>query len=122
LKRAHTQVRPYVISPPPALGGSYKDLIKLFETKYYPGIRVDAFRASGEELTVRRDEGTRACCSAIIRRCSKIIPTIPRKLVNVIAAGEIVASELFGFGRRFQPPVQVRILRMQAGNKRAGTN
>ena len=36
-------------------GGSYKELVKLFETKY-PGIQIDAFRAGGSDLaTAHRD-------------------------------------------------------------------
>jgi iron(III) transport system substrate-binding protein len=40
-------------------GGSYKELIKLFETKY-PGIQVDAFRAGGSDLVVRMEEEYKA--------------------------------------------------------------
>ena len=40
-------------------GGSYKELIKLFETKY-PGIQVDAFRAGGADLMVRMEEEYKA--------------------------------------------------------------
>ena len=40
-------------------GGSYKELIKLFETKY-PGIQIDAFRAGGSDLVVRIGEEYKA--------------------------------------------------------------
>ena len=40
-------------------GGSYKELIKLFETKY-PGIQVEAFRAGGADLMVRMEEEYKA--------------------------------------------------------------
>jgi iron(III) transport system substrate-binding protein len=40
-------------------GGSYKELVKLFETKY-PGIQVDAFRAGGSDLVVRMEEEYKA--------------------------------------------------------------
>ena len=40
-------------------GGSYKELVKLFETKY-PGIQVDAFRAGGSDLVVRMQEEYKA--------------------------------------------------------------
>lgn len=40
-------------------GGSYKELMKLFETKY-PGIQVDAFRAGGADLMVRMEEEYKA--------------------------------------------------------------
>jgi len=40
-------------------GGSYKELVKLFETKY-PGIQVEPFRAGGAELVVRMEEEYKA--------------------------------------------------------------
>jgi iron(III) transport system substrate-binding protein len=40
-------------------GGSYKELIKLFEIKY-PGIQIDAFRAGGSDLVVRIGEEYKA--------------------------------------------------------------
>jgi iron(III) transport system substrate-binding protein len=40
-------------------GGSYKELVKLFETKY-PGIQVEPFRAGGADLVVRMEEEYKA--------------------------------------------------------------
>jgi hypothetical protein len=40
-------------------GDSYKALSRAFETKY-PGVRVEAFRAGGSELTVRMSEEIKA--------------------------------------------------------------
>lgn len=40
-------------------GGSYKALVTAFEAKY-PGVSVEAFRASGSELTVKLEEETKA--------------------------------------------------------------
>ena len=40
-------------------GGSYKEMMKLFETKY-PGIQIDAFRAGGSDLVVRIGEEYKA--------------------------------------------------------------
>jgi iron(III) transport system substrate-binding protein len=40
-------------------GGSYKELVKLYEAKY-PGIQVEPFRAGGAELTVRLEEEYKA--------------------------------------------------------------
>lgn len=40
-------------------GGSYKALADSFEKKY-PGVKVEAFRASGSELTVKLEEETKA--------------------------------------------------------------
>jgi iron(III) transport system substrate-binding protein len=40
-------------------GASYKELVKLFETKY-PGIQVEPFRAGGAELIVRMQEEYKA--------------------------------------------------------------
>ena len=40
-------------------GGSYKALVSAFEKKY-PGVKVEAFRASGNDLTVKLEEETKA--------------------------------------------------------------
>lgn len=40
-------------------GGSYKAMVKAFETKY-PGVTVEAFRASGSDITVRMMEESKA--------------------------------------------------------------
>lgn len=40
-------------------GGSYKALVNVFEKKY-PGVKVEAFRASGADLTVKLQEESRA--------------------------------------------------------------
>lgn len=40
-------------------GGSYKALVSAFEKKY-PGVIVEAFRATGSELTVKLEEETKA--------------------------------------------------------------
>ena len=40
-------------------GGSYKEIIRVFESKY-PGIKVEAYRASGSELVVRMEEEYKA--------------------------------------------------------------
>lgn len=40
-------------------GDSYKGMIKAFETKY-PGIKVEAYRASGHDITTRMMEETKA--------------------------------------------------------------
>jgi iron(III) transport system substrate-binding protein len=40
-------------------GGSYKEIVNVFEAKY-PGVKVEAFRASGSELTVKLEEETKA--------------------------------------------------------------
>jgi iron(III) transport system substrate-binding protein len=40
-------------------GGSYKELIRVFESKY-PGIKVEAFRASGNDIVVRMEEEAKA--------------------------------------------------------------
>ncbi len=40
-------------------GGSYKEMVRAFEVKY-PGVRVEAFRAGGSDLTVRMTEETKA--------------------------------------------------------------
>jgi iron(III) transport system substrate-binding protein len=40
-------------------GGSYKELMKVFESKY-PGIKVESFRASGNDLVVRLEEEAKA--------------------------------------------------------------
>jgi iron(III) transport system substrate-binding protein len=40
-------------------GASYKELVKAFESKY-PGVKVDAYRASGADLVVRLQEEARA--------------------------------------------------------------
>ncbi|HXV78713.1 MAG TPA: extracellular solute-binding protein [Candidatus Binatia bacterium] len=40
-------------------GGSYKALVNAFEKKY-PGVKVEAFRASGADLTVKLEEETKA--------------------------------------------------------------
>jgi len=40
-------------------GGSYKALVTAFEKKY-PGVNVDAFRASGSDLTVKLEEEAKA--------------------------------------------------------------
>src|SRR5262245_12992357 len=40
-------------------GGSYKALADGFEKKY-PGVKVESFRASGSELTVKLEEETKA--------------------------------------------------------------
>ncbi|HZA57164.1 MAG TPA: ABC transporter substrate-binding protein [Candidatus Udaeobacter sp.] len=40
-------------------GGSYKEIIKAFETKYL-GIKVESFRASGNDLVVRLEEEAKA--------------------------------------------------------------
>lgn len=40
-------------------GGSYKALVNAFEAKY-SGVKVEAFRASGSELTVKLEEETKA--------------------------------------------------------------
>jgi iron(III) transport system substrate-binding protein len=40
-------------------GGSYKELVNVFEAKY-PGVKVEAFRASGSELTTKLDEEAKA--------------------------------------------------------------
>lgn len=40
-------------------GGSYKEIIRVFECKY-PGIKVEAYRASGSELVVRMEEEYKA--------------------------------------------------------------
>jgi iron(III) transport system substrate-binding protein len=36
-------------------GGSYKEIIKVFEAKY-PGVKVESFRASGNDIVVRMEE------------------------------------------------------------------
>jgi iron(III) transport system substrate-binding protein len=40
-------------------GGSYKEIVNVFEKKY-PGVKVEAFRASGSDLTVKLEEETKA--------------------------------------------------------------
>ena len=40
-------------------GGSYKEIVNVFEKKY-PGVKVEAFRASGSDLTLKLDEETKA--------------------------------------------------------------
>jgi iron(III) transport system substrate-binding protein len=40
-------------------GGSYKELVNVFEKKY-PGVKVEAFRASGADLTVKLEEEAKA--------------------------------------------------------------
>jgi iron(III) transport system substrate-binding protein len=40
-------------------GGSYKALVNAFEAKY-PGVKVEAFRASGSDLTVKLEEEAKA--------------------------------------------------------------
>jgi iron(III) transport system substrate-binding protein len=40
-------------------GGSYKELVKAFETKY-AGVKVDVYRASGADLVVRLEEEAKA--------------------------------------------------------------
>jgi iron(III) transport system substrate-binding protein len=40
-------------------GGSYKALVSAFEKKY-PGVKVEAFRASGSDLTVKLEEEAKA--------------------------------------------------------------
>jgi iron(III) transport system substrate-binding protein len=40
-------------------GGSYKELIRVFESKY-PGVKVEAFRASGNDIVVRMEEEAKA--------------------------------------------------------------
>ncbi|MBI4488021.1 MAG: ABC transporter substrate-binding protein [Deltaproteobacteria bacterium] len=40
-------------------GGSYKEMVRAFEAKY-PGVRVEAYRAGGSDLTVRMLEETKA--------------------------------------------------------------
>ena len=40
-------------------GGSYKELMKVFESKY-PGVKVESFRASGNDLVVRLEEEAKA--------------------------------------------------------------
>jgi iron(III) transport system substrate-binding protein len=40
-------------------GGSYKAIVSVFEKKY-PGVKVEAFRASGSELTVKLEEEAKA--------------------------------------------------------------
>jgi iron(III) transport system substrate-binding protein len=40
-------------------GGSYKALVNAFEAKY-PGVKVEAFRASGNDLTVKLEEEAKA--------------------------------------------------------------
>ena len=44
-------------------GGSYKELVKLFETKY-TGIQVEPFRAGGAELVVRMEEEPKPVASS----------------------------------------------------------
>jgi iron(III) transport system substrate-binding protein len=36
-------------------GGSYKEIVKVFEAKY-PGVKVESFRASGNDIVVRMEE------------------------------------------------------------------
>jgi len=80
-------------------GDSYKGMVKAFETKY-PGIKVEAYRVSGSEMTTRmknrRPEdisstpskppkviscscATPFCCGPIIRHISNLIRKTPRK-------------------------------------------
>ena len=40
-------------------GGSYKEIVNVFEKKY-AGVKVEAFRASGSDLTVKLEEETKA--------------------------------------------------------------
>jgi len=40
-------------------GDSYKEIVKVFETKY-PGVKVESFRAAGADLVVRLEEEAKA--------------------------------------------------------------
>lgn len=40
-------------------GGSYKEILRVFEAKY-PGVKVEAYRVSGSDITVRMLEETKA--------------------------------------------------------------
>src|SRR2546430_8466464 len=40
-------------------GGSYKEIVSVFEAKY-PGVKVESFRAAGKDLVVRMEEKGKA--------------------------------------------------------------